>query len=127
LHDRVVEEEKRVGEDIRCSIEYFFKLHDSMSTSFEETSDIGKRAEILAKLFNMLQLVNELWRVGIKHISDVHNLPESIRDRLKLFKPPSTPSELSCESETDVDNVYIDLDYDVDSDGDDDCNTYDID
>jgi hypothetical protein len=73
LRDRSVEEQKRIIDDIRCTLQYFAQLHNILSAAVDSYDDASERAILLQKLYRLELYMPSLWRVAAKHCSSTNS------------------------------------------------------
>lgn len=113
MADRVAEEEKRVVDDICCTMSYLSDVFTSLSSSFTASTSLVERAQLLAKLIHLYKhYIIDLWQIASKHVPNVPPMPEYPVIALDLQDADTA------ERTDDAANNYIDLDYDTDSDED---------
>jgi hypothetical protein len=119
LRDRSVEEQKRIIDDIRCTLQYFAQLHNIISAAVDSYDDASERAILLQKLYRLELYMPNLWRVAAKHCSST-NSSEPLEQMPSYFSTDCVVSAATYATEhlqaSDLDE--LDSDDNVESDDD---------
>ena len=102
LVDRVSEEEHRVVVDIRCTMNYFSELYESLLTDFNASMCTIERAQLVAKLVHLHKYyMRDLWKVAFKHIQPVPPMPQCNAETLHIL------DTVKSESTDDAEYIWL--------------------
>lgn len=115
LHDRAIEEQQRVRDDILAALGHFNNVHMKLTMSSLSAPNISVRALLFQKVSRLERFMQELWHIARKHTIDV---PE----RLTLpLLAPSNPESDDLIKASVVDFGISDDDDDDNDDSSSDC------